>query len=367
MRIGTLDLFSGIGGISLALAPVCETVCYCEIDATCVRVLEDNMARGLLKHAPVEPDVTTLAPAAVRALGVVRMITAGFPCQDISRANIRGEGVTGSRSRLVFEVFRLLDGLDTVQCVLLENSSNIMTRGVEKVVREFAVRGWSAAHGVFDAREVGAVHARKRWVLVACAPGFAPPGFPCARRRATREPARVVPDDESANGRCSVLGNSVVPAFIAYAYNRLLPVLRGEAAPRADVGARARVWTTDPDDGRAASAWRPVPAFRAAPNLHLEQGRTHLEYGWWATPTRTHWIRCAKLTRDVANMHLSVRVIYERATREYMRRSLGTTSIRDVAVNPEFVEWLMMFPRGWTRAAAAAPVRLRRRRFLPAP
>jgi hypothetical protein len=359
MRICTLDLFSGIGGISLALAPVRETVCYCEIDATCVRVLEDNMARGLLKRAPIEPD-------GARACGRAR---AGRSSDDHSGVPVPGhfsrehQGRGRDREPLAARVRGVpAPGWPGHGPMRAENSSNIMTRGVEKVVREFAVRGWSAAHGVFDAREVGAVHARKRWVLVACAPEFTPPGFPCARRRATREPARVVPDDESTNGRCSVLGNSVVPAFIASAYNRLLPVLRDDAAPRADVGARVRVWTTtDSDDGRAVSGWRPVPAFRAAPNLHLEQGRTHLEYGWWATPTRTHWIRCAKLTRDVANMHLSVNVIYERATREYMRRALGTTSIRDVSVNPEFVEWLMVFPRGWTRAAA--PVRRR----LPAP
>jgi len=59
-KLRSLDLFSGIGGISLALQPWCETVCYVEIDPYACGVLIKNMAEGTIDVAPVWSDVTTL-------------------------------------------------------------------------------------------------------------------------------------------------------------------------------------------------------------------------------------------------------------------------------------------------------------------
>jgi DNA (cytosine-5)-methyltransferase 1 len=51
-------------------------------------------------------------------------VTAGFPCQDISRAGKR-VGLAGEHSGLLFQVLRLLDGRAErgvpVQWVVLEN------------------------------------------------------------------------------------------------------------------------------------------------------------------------------------------------------------------------------------------------------
>lgn len=58
-----LDLFSGIGGISLALKPWVRTLAYCEIDPYCQAVLLSRMADGLLDNAPVWPDITSLDKA----------------------------------------------------------------------------------------------------------------------------------------------------------------------------------------------------------------------------------------------------------------------------------------------------------------
>ena len=51
----------------------------------------------------------------------VDLVTAGFPCQDLSQAG-KTAGIDGHRSSLVGQVFRLLDD-QPVSWVLLENVS----------------------------------------------------------------------------------------------------------------------------------------------------------------------------------------------------------------------------------------------------
>jgi len=48
-----LDLFSGIGGLSLALAPWVRPVAYCEIDSYCQGVLLSRFVDGQLPPAPI--------------------------------------------------------------------------------------------------------------------------------------------------------------------------------------------------------------------------------------------------------------------------------------------------------------------------
>ncbi len=77
-----ISLFSGVGGIDLALADICRTVLYCEIDPECRRVLHTRMAGGQLPQAPVHADVTTLGKQALQDhLGdlPVDVVFGGFP------------------------------------------------------------------------------------------------------------------------------------------------------------------------------------------------------------------------------------------------------------------------------------------------
>lgn len=91
-----LDLFSGIGGISLALHEWVKTVCYCETDKYCQAILLSRMSTGELDHAPIWDDVRTLTNL---QLPSVDIIFGGFPCQDISCAGA-GLGLVGERSGL---------------------------------------------------------------------------------------------------------------------------------------------------------------------------------------------------------------------------------------------------------------------------
>ena len=55
-----LDLFSGIGGISVALRPWVKTIAYCERDRYAQGVLLSRMHEGSLPDAPIWDDVKTL-------------------------------------------------------------------------------------------------------------------------------------------------------------------------------------------------------------------------------------------------------------------------------------------------------------------
>jgi DNA (cytosine-5)-methyltransferase 1 len=163
MRINGLDLFSGIGGIALALHPWVQTVAYCEIEKYPQKVLLKNMENGNLDTAPIYPDVTTLKGKDLEHR--IDIITGGFPCQDISVAG-HGAGLAGERSGLFFEIVRLARELRPT-FIFLENVPAITTRGGCAVVAELTKIGYDCRWTTLSAKAVGANHKRERWWLLA--------------------------------------------------------------------------------------------------------------------------------------------------------------------------------------------------------
>jgi DNA (cytosine-5)-methyltransferase 1 len=160
-----LDLFSGIGGISLALQPRVRTVCYVEIEPHCQRVLRERIAEGRLDDAPIWDDVCSFDPSPWR--GLVDIVAGGFPCQDISTAG-RGAGLAGERSGLFSEIVRVAGALRP-RFIFLENVAAITApgRGGWDVVGALAALGYDARWGVLSAFDVGAPHLRERWWCLA--------------------------------------------------------------------------------------------------------------------------------------------------------------------------------------------------------
>jgi DNA (cytosine-5)-methyltransferase 1 len=159
-----LDLFSGIGGISLALSPWVRTIAYCEQNRYAQSVLLQRMHEGDLHRAPIWDDVQTLTR---EMLPPIDIIFGGFPCQDISVAG-NGIGLEGKRSGLFFEIMRLAEEIKPT-FIFLENVPAIRTRGLERVVRELTDRGYDSRWCALSAQEVGANHKRNRWFLLAYA------------------------------------------------------------------------------------------------------------------------------------------------------------------------------------------------------
>lgn len=156
-----LDLFSGIGGITLGLSKWVKPVAYCEIEEYAQAVLISKMENGLLPKAPIWDDIKTLKGC---NLPNVDIVYGGFPCQDISCAG-NGKGLDGKRSGLFFEVCRLVEEINP-RFVFLENVPAIRTRGLREVIRAFTDMGYDCRWTCVSAAEVGALHLRKRWFLL---------------------------------------------------------------------------------------------------------------------------------------------------------------------------------------------------------
>ena len=236
-----LDLFSGIGGIGLALEPWVRTVAYCERDRYAQGVLLSRMRSGDIDIAPIWDDVTTLRG---EMLPRISIISAGFPCQDISVAGL-GKGLAGERSGLFFEILRLIEECNP-RFVFLENVPAIRTRGGERVVKELAALGYDCRWTTLSAAAVGAPHKRERWFLLAHAPGKRVQGLRSSgeqksdsyaqERLSFCEGQRRIESDWSVephvgrvvNGlpdrahRIRCLGNSVVPLQVREAFKKLI-------------------------------------------------------------------------------------------------------------------------------------------------
>ncbi len=161
-----LDLFAGIGGFSLGLERAgMETVAFCEI--------EDYPRKVLAKHwpdVPIYSDIRELTSERLRSDGIIGrdgidVITAGFPCQDISTAG-KGAGIEGERSGLWSEIARLTGELRP-QYIILENVSALLSRGLDKVLGDLAEIGYDAEWHCIPASHLGAPHRRDRWWCVA--------------------------------------------------------------------------------------------------------------------------------------------------------------------------------------------------------
>ena len=158
-----LDLFSGIGGNTLALSEWVNTVAYCEADKHAQAVLLSRMQAGDIRPAPICADITTLSPKHIDI--PIDIIIAGFPCQDISVAG-DGAGLEGKRSGLFFDVCRMVEEIKP-RFVFLENVPAIRTRGLRTVVRELTNLGYDCRWTRVSAASVGAPHRRERWFLLA--------------------------------------------------------------------------------------------------------------------------------------------------------------------------------------------------------
>jgi DNA (cytosine-5)-methyltransferase 1 len=155
-------LFAGIGGLELGLAESGHrTVLLCENDEAACAVLRQRFPGARLSH-----DVRALQ----QLPRGVDMVTAGFPCQDLSQAG-RTKGIGGVRSSLVWQVFRLLEER-RVPWLLLENVPFMLHlqrgRAMCQITDELRALGYRWAYRVVDAMAFGLPQRRRRVYLLAC-------------------------------------------------------------------------------------------------------------------------------------------------------------------------------------------------------
>jgi DNA (cytosine-5)-methyltransferase 1 len=158
-----LSLFSGIGGLDVALSEWVRPIAYCEIDPCCQAVLLSRMADRSIAFAPIWDDIRTFPHKQFKKQ--LDIIYAGFPCQDLSVAGLR-KGLEGERSGLFFEIVRLAKEIKP-KFLFLENVPGILTKGGLQVVREVTEMGYDCRWCVISAASLGAPHKRERWFLLA--------------------------------------------------------------------------------------------------------------------------------------------------------------------------------------------------------
>jgi len=157
-----VGLFAGIAGIEQGLAlSGHHAELLCESDPGALAVLAAR-----LPHVERHPDVRWL-----RSLPMVDVVTAGFPCQDLSQAG-RTAGIGGEQSGLVDHALRLVRRKrGGPRWLLLENVPFMLQLARGRAMRHLTGAledlGYRWAYRVVDARAFGLPQRRLRVMLLA--------------------------------------------------------------------------------------------------------------------------------------------------------------------------------------------------------
>ena len=164
LRVGSMC--SGYGGLDLAVLSVLNAeLAWCADN-------DPHASRVLAARFPGLPnlgDLTTIDWAAVPRVDVV---TAGFPCQDISTSGRRAGITERTRSGLWVTIAKALRHLHP-GVVFVENVAAIRSRGLGRVLGDLAALGYDTQWTCLRASDAGAAHRRDRAFILGCQPGAA--------------------------------------------------------------------------------------------------------------------------------------------------------------------------------------------------
>lgn len=364
MRVGSL--FAGIGGFDLAAERVgWEVAWQSEIDPYACKVLAKNF--------PLVPnlgDITTLDGTTAPP---VDLLCGGFPCQDISLAG-KGAGITGSRSGLWTHYARLIDET-APRWAVIENVSALRSRGLDVVLGALDALGYDAEWHCLPAASVGAPHRRDRiWVVAhrrdaAHALSNELREQPGRSRGSSWQGASVAGDDGQARHVADTTSERRGEAW----------ELRHNESPQRVAGSSAVV---------AHAASEPQSEPRHETQAECDSGNARLEFGGSSyrriLPHAARELANANRGRQQERAQLDSHTAQDSADRYSPGRHTGgcgnevadTSSSRlqgaeqasllgarrwdegrataersGGSLNPNFVEWLMGYPRDWTATA----------------
>lgn len=379
-KLRAIDLFSGIGGISVALKEYINVIQYCEIDTFCNNILVERMRDGLLHKASIHGDIRTLH---INDTLRPEIIIGGFPCQDVSSIGLQKGIVDGARSGLFYEILRLIDAHESINYIFLENVANIVNCGLVDVVKELVARGFNFQWITRSASQYGAPHVRSRWFCLACKKGCSlvldetmtqegidwrpdwthEPEFP----RITFKPGVLVDESFDPNWiqRCQCLGNTVVPMVVRSAFEELAKMSTKWAHIRecfADYGNDViEISYPFSDhglvlDGKFYSLPRKSnDRIMHTIDINLIHNDKNVKYVHYPTPRRglTH----PSTLTDRSLRDLPTVLIHSTKSIEHIKEKLGENHeglkrCQGIVIpNVRYIEWMMGFPKDWTRSA----------------
>lgn len=316
MKVGSL--FAGIGGLDLAVERAFEAETVWQLDLTGHTVRRRHWPRV----RQIVRDVTKVDPL---ALEPVDILIGGFPCQDLSTAGT-GAGLDGSRSGLYREVCRFVEALQP-RYVVMENVCALLTKHRETLESAFEALGYGLTWVDIEARTVGAPHIRRRVFVVA--------------EKGTEH--RLIDAKRGGDGRHWPTPTATNPNDGEDLDNwqarsdRL--VAKGSRLLSPPLGVAVRLWPTPTKGDAKSSGSRSLDGSGAHAGTSLtasvrpdreKAGEARL----WATPNtidRKGGTRRSEVEgRQSQLCHQAAPVVGQR-------------------LNPEWVETLMGFPRGWTQ------------------
>jgi DNA (cytosine-5)-methyltransferase 1 len=159
-RASVVALFAGIGGIEIGLERSGFSTTYlCESWEPAQTVLRKGF-----------PDVPLVGDIeGVEELPPATVVTAGFPCTDLSQAGMTA-GIEGRNSGLVRKALALVDD-HSATWVLLENVRNMLPlhggRAMAAITRELDRMGFRWAYRLVDSRFTGVPQRRQRVIFLA--------------------------------------------------------------------------------------------------------------------------------------------------------------------------------------------------------
>ena len=391
--ITTVDTFSGIGGVSVALKDVAKTVLYCEVNPYCQRVLSARMRDGKLDRAPIHGDIKTLhLPDAYG----VEMITGGSPCTDVSSIGLKQGIVDGPQSSLFFEILRLADeNAATVKVLFLENVANILRCGVKDVITELTInRDFDMYWTCKSAASMGAPHIRNRWFCLAIKRGHtldhdsllsqlerATPPVNWDNAAQFDEPTiafrpSIMPDaayDQHWVQRSQCLGNTVVPCVVRSAFTSLLkmyrmaPGLKDLLSAECGQSVEAMVDAAcDPPETCAIvdGCCIEVPLGNKRPKSGSEWSwvvkhpLTNKDVIMTNLPTPRHGVCHASAVTERSMHDLPTVLVNNEKSKAYAGEKLQAQGVEPEATmehrqmvvpNVKYIEWMMGYEKDWTR------------------
>jgi DNA (cytosine-5)-methyltransferase 1 len=154
------SLCTGYGGLDLAVLDV--------LGGHLAWVAENSRGAAAILAArfPGVPNLGDLTRVDWASVPPVDVVTAGFPCQDISCAGRRAGIEKGTRSGVWLHIAQAL-GLLRPVVAFVENVAALRSRGLGRVLADLAALGYDTQWASLRASDIGAAHRRDRIFILA--------------------------------------------------------------------------------------------------------------------------------------------------------------------------------------------------------